>query len=242
MSRTTVSPVATRHSARVVGTPRWCIASLHRNSRTDERSTARPSARARVRRRARALELQLPARAVRADDLAERDRAAVAELPGPVAELVPAVARGVRLHAGQHAVAAEHLDRRADRRRRARDAEHLAHRVRPGQQPRRPYRGRIDARIAGVAHRARHVMRHRIARQLAHKAIIKLHVAQIGKIGQIGQISGRGATLEIALAHWFSSEWNGWMMKQACQIVMVRVSMPIRQSNAAFAYGFLKLG
>jgi hypothetical protein len=27
-----------------VGTPRWCIASLHRNSRIDERSTARPSA------------------------------------------------------------------------------------------------------------------------------------------------------------------------------------------------------
>jgi len=32
-------------SARVVGTPRWCIASLHTSSRSDERSTARPSAR-----------------------------------------------------------------------------------------------------------------------------------------------------------------------------------------------------
>ena len=30
--------------ALVVGTPRWCIASLQRNSRTEERSTARPSA------------------------------------------------------------------------------------------------------------------------------------------------------------------------------------------------------
>lgn len=44
LSRTTVSPVPTRLSARVVGTPRWCIASLHRNSRSEERSTARPSA------------------------------------------------------------------------------------------------------------------------------------------------------------------------------------------------------
>ena len=63
MSRTTCSPVATRLSARVVGTPRWCIASLHRNSRTDERSTARPSARARVGRGPGALELQLQAAA-----------------------------------------------------------------------------------------------------------------------------------------------------------------------------------
>jgi hypothetical protein len=30
-------------SARVVGMPRACMASLHRNSRMDERSTARPS-------------------------------------------------------------------------------------------------------------------------------------------------------------------------------------------------------
>lgn len=28
--------------ALVVGTCRWCMASLHRNSRTDERSTLRP--------------------------------------------------------------------------------------------------------------------------------------------------------------------------------------------------------
>ncbi|KAG0731053.1 hypothetical protein G6F63_015994 [Rhizopus arrhizus] len=44
MSRTTSSPVPTSDIARVVGTPRWCIASLHKNSRIDERRTARPSA------------------------------------------------------------------------------------------------------------------------------------------------------------------------------------------------------
>ena len=41
MSRNTSSPVVTRLNARVVGTPRWNIASLHKNSRIDERSTAR---------------------------------------------------------------------------------------------------------------------------------------------------------------------------------------------------------
>jgi hypothetical protein len=36
-------PVVTKLSARVVGTPKWCSASLAKNSRIDERSTARPS-------------------------------------------------------------------------------------------------------------------------------------------------------------------------------------------------------
>ena len=46
--RRDVSPpgpsLTTRHRARVVGTPRRSIASLPRNSRTDDRNTARPSA------------------------------------------------------------------------------------------------------------------------------------------------------------------------------------------------------
>ncbi len=46
---------------------------------------------ARVRGWARAFQLQLPALAARVDDFAERDRATVAELPGPVAELMAAV-------------------------------------------------------------------------------------------------------------------------------------------------------
>src|SRR5215510_9050689 len=49
---------------------------------------------ARIGRLAGALELQLLPAAVGGDQLAERDGAAVAELPGPVAELVAAVARG----------------------------------------------------------------------------------------------------------------------------------------------------
>lgn len=45
MSRRTASPVATRERARVVGMPSATNASDAANSRTDDRSTARPSAR-----------------------------------------------------------------------------------------------------------------------------------------------------------------------------------------------------
>src|SRR5690606_41572041 len=52
---------------------------------------------ARVRGRPGTLELQLPACTVPGDDLAESDRAPVAEPPGPVAELVAAAAGRERL-------------------------------------------------------------------------------------------------------------------------------------------------
>ena len=54
---------------------------------------------ARIGRRPCALELQLPALALRVDHFAQRDRAAITELPGPVAELVPAVVGRIGLHA-----------------------------------------------------------------------------------------------------------------------------------------------
>src|SRR5688572_22881477 len=56
---------------------------------------------ARIRCRPGALELQLPALALGVDHLAQRDRAPVAELPGPLAELMTAVVRRERLHARQ---------------------------------------------------------------------------------------------------------------------------------------------
>jgi hypothetical protein len=43
------------------------------------------------------------------DGLAQGDRAAVAQLPGPVAELMTAVIGGVRLHAFEQGVTAENL-------------------------------------------------------------------------------------------------------------------------------------
>ncbi len=138
---------------------------------------------ARIRRFTRALELQLLARAVAGDDFGERDGAPVAELPGPMAELVAAVARGVRLHAGQHAIAAQHLHRQ---RARTRQAERLAKCARPAEQARRRHRCRLDARVARVAHLARHVDQHRVGRQVAHECILEARVCEIDE---------RGATL-----------------------------------------------
>jgi hypothetical protein len=43
VSRRTGSGEPVMHSARVVGMPSACMASLHRNSRMLDRSTARPS-------------------------------------------------------------------------------------------------------------------------------------------------------------------------------------------------------
>ena len=119
----------------------------------DRRSQHRASVgAARVRRLARALELQLPALAGGVDDLAEVDRAPVAELPGPVAELVAAVVRGVRLHALDERVAAEDL--REPRRRDIgfADAEPLRHLARMGDQMR--CRDRRRDRRASAARRA----------------------------------------------------------------------------------------
>src|SRR3546814_12941470 len=60
-----------------------------------------------IRRGAGALDLQLVAAAVGGDRLAERDRAAVAELAGPVAELMAAVVGRARGHARHQGVAGE---------------------------------------------------------------------------------------------------------------------------------------
>src|SRR5262245_28232041 len=74
------------------------MASLQRNSRSDEQSTARPSPWREEGVIPAPLELDLPRRAAPRLDLAERDGAAVAELPGPDAELMTAVPGGERLH------------------------------------------------------------------------------------------------------------------------------------------------
>ena len=68
---------------------------------------------ARIRRRPGALELQFEAPAVNVDRLAEEDRAAIAELIGPVAELMAAVAGGVSAHSRQQGVAGERRQPRA---------------------------------------------------------------------------------------------------------------------------------
>jgi hypothetical protein len=107
MSRTTISPVPTRLSAR--GGRHTEV--MHRFAaqeladRRAQHGTAVGGTR--IRRQSCALELELPAPAVRVHRFAQRDRAAIAQLAGPMTELVAAVVRGVRLHARQQRVATE---------------------------------------------------------------------------------------------------------------------------------------
>ena len=112
VSRKTVSPVVTAASARVVGTPSACIASRHDVFAQHRAEPGAPVAAARERRAAGALELDVAALAVAVDDLAEQERAAVAELGHEVAELVAGVEPGERLGALGHLVAGEESRRR----------------------------------------------------------------------------------------------------------------------------------
>ena len=95
-----------------------------------------------------------------------------------MAELVPAVARRIRLHAGEHAIAGKQFDRL---RAWSREPEELAHGIAPGEQPRRRHRRRRDARVARVRHLPRHVDEHRIARQLAYERVLKPRAREINR-------------------------------------------------------------
>jgi hypothetical protein len=64
----------------------------------------------RIRRRAGTLELQFKALLAAVDDFAEQDRPSITELPGPLSELVAAIATGVADHARQQAIAGQRGD------------------------------------------------------------------------------------------------------------------------------------
>ena len=156
------------------------------NSRIEERSTARPSAVREYGVGPAPFSCSSQLSPPRVDDFAERDRAAVAELPCPVAELMAAVARRVRLHAGQHAIAGQDLDGLAVGVGGPCNAEHVADCIRPSEQPRRRHRRRIDARVACIAHGARIVRRHRIAGQLLHERVLEFLLDQVDWRGDGG--------------------------------------------------------
>jgi len=92
------------HSAREVGMPKPCMASLHENSRRLLRSTARPSPMRENGVQPSALELQL-----QACQFPQQYRAAIAQLPRPHAELVAAVDAGNGLSAWGYVVAGHGL-------------------------------------------------------------------------------------------------------------------------------------
>ena len=138
---------------------------------------------ARIRRQPRALELQLVALGIGCDQLGQRDGAPVAKLPGPMPELVAAVARGIRPHARQHAVAAQHLGLKAAERIRTGDAQHVTHGAGPSQYLRRAHRRRLDAAVADLMHLARARAHIRVGGKRAHEAVLKGDIGKPGKAG-----------------------------------------------------------
>ncbi len=128
---------------------------------------------ARIGRGARALELQLPALARRVDGFAQGDGAPVTELPGPVAELVPAVVGRIGLHALEQRVAAEDLRklRRGDGG--FVDAQQRRHFGRMRDEPRRGDRLGLHPRVQRPVHLPPLRANVGIGRQLADEAVVE---------------------------------------------------------------------
>ena len=101
-----------------------------------------------IRRGAGALELQGLVLAVAVNHFAERDRTAVAELTGPVAELVAAIAVGMRIHAVEQGAAAEHRCELRIARQASIEAEQVEHLRAVREQVRCGHRCRFDSRVA----------------------------------------------------------------------------------------------
>src|SRR5690606_23614273 len=119
-----------------------------------------------------ALQLQGPALPV-CHYFAEVGCAAIAELTGPGAELMAAVDHGEGLHARQLAIAGKDLEELrgfAPRRVLAEQAQDFRG---TGYQPWFGDRPRIYPRIAGSRHLTAKVIEFRIARQVAHKAVVE---------------------------------------------------------------------
>ena len=128
---------------------------------------------ARVGRRSGALELQFPALSGRVDQFAQRDGASVAELSGPMAELVPAVVRRDRLHAGEKRVAAEDLREFGRCHVRVAESEPLRHFARIRDQPRVRHRLGRDAGPQRRMHLADPRSRFRIAGKVTDERVVE---------------------------------------------------------------------
>ena len=151
-----------------------------------------PVGRAGVGRRAGAFQLQLPALAGGVHDLAQADGPPVAELAGPAAELMPAVASGVRLHAREEGVAREHLQERVGRARRLRQIERAGNLRRRGHELRRadgnrPRSARSRRRVRRArpsASRARRAARARSCCRSGAREMLRRVPAGWGPAGQ----------------------------------------------------------
>ncbi len=139
---------------------------------------------ARVRRGASALELQHPVLAAGVHHLAEVDGPPVAELAGPVAELMTTVAGGVRVHAGKRAIAGEHVGEHIAVALGGIEPHQLSH-LRPARhQPRCRRRGRLHPREQRLAHLAARGARAGIRRQLAGETVVELETVEAASGGR----------------------------------------------------------
>ncbi len=132
-----------------------------------------PIGTARVRRAPGALQLQFPVRPFRGEQFAQRDRTAIAELPRPVAELMPTVVGRPRCHPGIQRIAAEHpcevlaLDQVLAH------AQQRGHVRRVRQQVWGGDRGRHHRGPRGLAHLAHARAGFRIAGQVTDEAVVE---------------------------------------------------------------------
>jgi hypothetical protein len=140
------------------------------NGRAQHRAPVRG---ARIRGQSGAFELQLPALARAVDQLTERDRATIPELPCPLAELMAAVIRGVRLHACEQCVPAKHLRELGRGHFCFVEAETLGQLARVRDQLRGTYGRRVDARVQCPVYLARPAAGVRIAGQIADEGIVE---------------------------------------------------------------------
>jgi len=132
----------------------------------------------RIRRGPCALELQFLPLAARRDELTQRDRSTITELPRPVAELMAPVASRVRAHAGRERVAGENIDRGPGRSGPC-EPEFRAKLVGPCEQTRRRYRCRHHQCIGRISHRTRPVAAISITRQRRDHAGLELDLRKI---------------------------------------------------------------
>ncbi len=147
---------------------------------------------ARVRRRSGALQLQLEALAAGADRLAQRDRAPVAQLAGPVAELVAAVVRGKGLAARDQHVAGHCLRERRRGHVRLRQSEQVRTLARPGDEPRCGDRGRPHAGVERAVHLTPAGLLRGVGRQLADEAVVEAQRWHGVPHGSFHSIDGQG--------------------------------------------------
>ena len=111
--------------------------------------------------------------AIRCDQFAQRDRAAVAELARPVAELMATVIGRPRLHAGVQRIAAEHPREAFAFDFSGIEAEHRGDVRRPSQQRRRRHWSRHHRRPGRAQHFAAARAGFGVARQGVQQAVVE---------------------------------------------------------------------